>query len=100
MTVVVDARADFTLEAFRRVSVDREDVVIGPQALRVMGAARAGFEDLLAANRGAFIYGVTRRPGVEVGTAIPPEEQRGYALSFRGAPRGFGRDALDERVVR
>jgi histidine ammonia-lyase len=100
MTVVVDARPDFTLDAFRRVSVDRENVVIGPQALRVMGAARAGFEDLLRSNRSGFIYGVTTRPGVEVGTAIPPEEQRGYARGFRGAARGFGRDALDERVVR
>jgi histidine ammonia-lyase len=100
VTVVVDAREDFTLEAFRRVSVDREDVVIGPQALRVMAAARAGFEDLLRTNRSEFIYGVTTRPGVEVGTAIPPEEQLGYARTFRGAARGFGRDALDERVVR
>jgi histidine ammonia-lyase len=100
MTVVVQARGDFTLEAFRRVSVDREDVVIGPQAVRVMNAARAGFEDLLRAHRSEFIYGVTTRPGVEVGTAIPPEEQRDYARRFRGAARGFGRDALDERVVR
>ena len=91
MTLVVHAREDFTLEAFRRVSVDREDVVIGPEALRVMAAARAGFEDLLRSHRSGFIYGVTTRPGVEVGTAIPPEEQRGYALSFRGAARGFGR---------
>jgi histidine ammonia-lyase len=100
VTVVVDARDDFTLEALRRVSVDGEDVVIGPAALRVMGEARAGFEDLLRSNRGGFIYGVTTRPGVEVGTTIPPEEQRDYALRFRGVGRGFGRDYLDERVVR
>src|SRR6266550_3462177 len=78
VTLVVHAREDFTLEAFRRV----------------MAVARAGFEDLLRSHRGGFIYGVTTRPGVEVGTAIPPEEQRGYALSFRGAARGFGRDVL------
>lgn len=100
MTVIVEAREDFTLEAYRRVSVDGEDVVIGPDALRVIGEARAGFEDLLRSNRGGFIYGVTTRPGVEVGTTIPPEEQRDYALRFRGVGRGFGRDYLDERVVR
>jgi histidine ammonia-lyase len=100
MTVVVGARGDFTLEAFRRVTVDGEDVIIGPDALRIMGAARAGFEDLLGANRSGFIYGVTTRPGVEVGTTIPPEEQRDYALGFRGVGRGFGRESLDERVVR
>jgi len=100
MAVVVDAREDFTLEAFRRVSVDGEDVVIGPAALRVMGEARAGFELLLRSNPRGFIYGVTRRPGVEVGTVIPPEELRSYARRFRGVGRGFGRDYLDERVVR
>ncbi len=100
MTVVADAPDDFTLEAFRRVTVDRESVVIGPAAVRVMGEARAGFERLLRADPGSFIYGVTTRPGVEVGTAIPPEELRDYARRFRGVGRGFGRDCLDERVVR
>jgi histidine ammonia-lyase len=100
MTVVVGAPEDFTLEAFRRVAVDGEGVVIGPDAVRVMGEARAGFERLLRADPGGFIYGVTTRPGVEVGTAIPPEELRDYARRFRGVGRGFGRDCLDERVAR
>ncbi|MGH3279748.1 MAG: aromatic amino acid lyase, partial [Trebonia sp.] len=100
MTVVIEAREDFTLEAFRRVSADGEDVVIGQGALQAMAQARAGFEELLRSNSSGFIYGVTTRPGVEVGITIPPEEQRGYALRFRGAARGFGREALDERVVR
>ncbi len=63
MTVVVGGRDDFTLEAFRRVSVDGEGVVIGPAALQVMGEARAGFERLLRSDPGGFIYGVTTRPG-------------------------------------
>ena len=89
MTVVAGAPEDFTLEAFRRVTIDREGVVIGPAAIRVMAEARAGFERLLRADPGGFIYGVTTRPGVEVGTAIPPEELRGYARRFRGVGRGF-----------
>ncbi len=71
MTVVLTTREDFTLEAFRRVTADGEGVVFGPAALRVMGEARAGFEHLLRSDPGRFIYGVTTRPGVEVGMAIP-----------------------------
>ncbi len=100
MTVVLTTREDFTLEAFRRVTADGEGVVFGPAALRVMGEARAGFEHLLRSDPGRFIYGVTTRPGVEVGMAIPPEEQREYARRFRGVGRGFGRECLEERVVR
>jgi histidine ammonia-lyase len=100
MTVVLESREDFTLEAFRRVTVDGEDVVVGPAALGIMAAARAGFEQLLQSGPPGFIYGVTTRPGVEVGTAIPPAEWRSYARRFRGVGRGFGRDRLDERVVR
>ena len=99
MTVVVTAREDFTLEAFRRVTAG-EGVAIGPVALRGMAEARAGFERLLRSDPGRFIYGVTTRPGVEVSMAIPPEEQRDFARRFRGAGRGFGRERLDERVVR
>src|SRR5437899_385228 len=100
MTVVVTAREDFTLEAFRRVTADGEGVTIGPAALRAMEEARAGFEHLLRSDPGRFIYGVTTRPGVEVGMTIPPEEQRDFARRFRGVGRGFGRERLDERVVR
>jgi len=100
MTIVLEAREDFTLEAFRRVTVDGEDVVLGPAALRMIEMARAGFERLLESGAAGFIYGVTTRPGVEVGTAIPPEERRSYARRFRGVGRGFGRDQLDERVAR
>ena len=100
MTVVVESREDFTLAAFRRVTVGGEDVVVGPAALGIMGAARAGFEELLHSGPEGFIYGVTTRPGVEVGTTIPPGEWRSYARRFRGVGRGFGRDRLDERVAR
>jgi histidine ammonia-lyase len=100
MTVVLEAREDFTLAAFRRVTVDGEDAVFGPAALAVMAASRAGFEQLLHSGSQGFIYGVTTRPGVEVSTAIPPGDWRSYASRFRGVGRGFGRDHLDERVAR
>ena len=52
MTVVVGTPEDVTLEAFRRVTVDGEGVVIGPAAVQVMGETRAGFERLRASARG------------------------------------------------
>ena len=75
MTVVVGVPEDFTLEAFRRVTVDGEGVVIGAAAVRVMGEARAGFERLLLADPGGFIYGVTTRPGVESQSRRPSHLQ-------------------------
>ena len=68
MTVVVNRRADFTLDNFRRVAFGREGVEIGPLARDAMAAARRGFLALLDSDRTAFIYGVTTRPGVEVAT--------------------------------
>ncbi|HZD66372.1 MAG TPA: aromatic amino acid lyase, partial [Acidimicrobiales bacterium] len=100
MAVTVDSRADFTLEALRRVTVDGEGVVVGDAAHRTMARARAGFEELLDSDPEASVYGVTTRPGVEVATPVPPDERASYARSFRGTPRGFGRCHLDDRVVR
>ena len=40
MTVVVNRRADFTLDNFRRVAFAGEDVEIGPVARDAMDAAR------------------------------------------------------------
>ena len=101
MTVVVDRRADFTLDSFRRVAFAGEQAEIGAAAREAMAAARRGFVALLDSDRTAFIYGVTTRPGIEVQTAIPPEGQREYAHSFREHPGyGFGMGFHDEQVVR
>jgi histidine ammonia-lyase len=101
MTVVVNRRADFTLDSFRRVAFGREDVEIGPLARDAMAAARRGFLALLDSDRTAFIYGVTTRPGVEVATAVPPEQQREHARLFRAeSGYGFGGGCHSEQVVR
>jgi len=101
MTVVVNRRADFTLDNFRRVAFGREDVEIGPLARDAMAAARRGFLALLDSDRTAFIYGVTTRPGVEVATAVPPEQQREHARLFRAeSGYGFGGGCHSEQVVR
>jgi histidine ammonia-lyase len=101
VTVVVNGRADFTLDNFRRVAFGREGVEIGPLARDAMAAARRGFLALLDSDRTAFIYGVTTRPGVEVATAVPPERQREHARLFRAeSGYGFGGGCHEEQVVR
>lgn len=101
MTVVVDRRGDFTLDNFRRVAFGREGVEIGPAARAAMVAARRGFLTLLERDRSAFIYGTTSRPGIEVATAIAPDQQREYARSFRAQSGiGFGGGCHDEPTVR
>ena len=101
MTVVVNRRADFTLDSFRRVAFGREGVEIGPLARDSMAAARRGFLALLDSDRTAFIYGVTTRPGVEVATAVPPEQQREHARLFRAeSGYGFGGGCHSEQVIR
>jgi histidine ammonia-lyase len=101
VTVVVNRRADFTLDSFRRIAFGREGVEIGPLAREAMAAARRGFLALLDSDRTAFIYGITTRPGVEVATAVPPEQQREHARLFRAdAGYGFGGGCHSEQVVR
>ena len=101
MTVVVNRRADFTLDSFRRAAFAREDVEIGPAAREAMAAARRAFLSLLDSDRTAFIYGITSRPGVEVATAVLPEQQREHARLFRAeSGYGFGGGCHSEQVVR
>src|SRR5215467_15559584 len=101
MTVVVNRRADFTLDNFRRVAFAGEGVEIGLAAREAMAAARRGFIALLDHDRTAFIYGVTRRPGIEVSVRVPPELQRAFARSFlQHSGQGFGAGWHDEQVVR
>jgi histidine ammonia-lyase len=101
VTVVVSRRADFTLDNFRRVAFGREGVEIGPVAHDAMAAARRGFLALLDSDRTAFIYGITTRPGAEVATAVPPEQQREHARRFRAeSGYGFGGGCHAEQVVR
>jgi histidine ammonia-lyase len=101
VTLVVNRRADFTLDSFRRAAFGREDVEVGPVARNAMAVARRGFLALLDSDRTAFIYGVTTRPGVEVATAVPPEQQREHARLFRAeSGYGFGGGCHSEQVIR
>jgi histidine ammonia-lyase len=103
MTVLVEDRSAFTLQTYRRVSVDGEAVEIGDRARAAMADARASFEALLESDRTAFIYGTTTRAGQGARTRLNAEEQRAWAREM-GARRhggwGFGERHLEPRVVR
>ena len=101
-TVVVNSRTDFTLENFRRVTVEGQRMAIGDEARRAMGDARSAFVSLLEEDRTVFMYGVTSLPGIEVTTLVAPEHQAAYAAGtgMLGSGRGFGGGELDERVAR
>ena len=86
MTVVVNRRADFTLDGFHRAAFGREDVEIGPLARDAMAAARRGFLALLDSDRTAFIYGITTRPGVEVATRRPAHQRINAEAHVNPAP--------------
>jgi histidine ammonia-lyase len=100
MTVVVNRRADFTLENLRRVTVEHESVAIGDEARHSMDEARSAFLALLEQDRTAFMYGVTSRPGIEVKVQVAPEDQATWATGtdMLGTGRGFGGGELDERA--
>ncbi|MDP9399979.1 MAG: aromatic amino acid lyase, partial [Actinomycetota bacterium] len=100
--IVVDTRADLTLDAFGRVAWEGEGVTLATGVAERMDAAHASFRALVAArlaeDPGALLYGVTTAPGDGAATPLSPD-----ALARR--PRGlwtgasFG-DPLPERVVR
>jgi histidine ammonia-lyase len=103
MTVVVESREDFTLENFRRVTMNGESVEIGARAVQAMEEARRSFMALVDSDRTAFIYGTTTGAGEQARYAIAPEEQRRRALEWSRRPRhgnSFGGGYLPDSVVR
>lgn len=99
MAVVLEDRADITLETFRRVAWEGEAVRIAPAAEERMASARAAFMALLD-DPAITIYGVTSGYGDRASVRLDPDARREQA---RRGPRGlsvsFG-DPLPERVVR
>jgi histidine ammonia-lyase len=98
--VLIETRADITLDAFRRVAWVGESIEIGPTAQARMDASHAAFDDYmrarLAEDPQAIVYGVTTGPG-DAGTRLlapnsPPPARLWTAASF-GEP-------LPVRVVR
>ena len=100
MTILVETRADLTLETARRVAWDGEGVELGPRALAAMAQGRKRLERILDHDPDVTIYGVTSGPGQLARTKLTPEQRQRWAgMSPTAAAASWG-DPLPERVVR
>jgi histidine ammonia-lyase len=100
VTVVLGNRWDFSLENFRRVAWEGEDVRFSDRAVEVMTAARRSFMALLDSDRCQFIYGVTTGFGDAARTILDLEGQKRQAkVPPYAKGQGLG-PPLPDRVVR
>ena len=100
MTVLVETRADLTLEAARRVAWEGEGVELGAQALAAMAWGRERLERILEHDPEVTIYGVTTGPGQLAGKKLTPEQRERWAsMSPARIATSWG-DPLPDRVVR
>lgn len=100
MTVVVETRADLTLEAARRVAWDGEGVELGERALAAIAGGRDRLDRILDHDPDVTIYGVTTGPGQLARKKLTPGQREQWAgMSPVGAAASWG-DPLPERVVR
>jgi histidine ammonia-lyase len=100
VTVVLDGRESFTLDAVRRVAWEGEDVRFSERAWAAMTRARESFMRLVNEDPTVFIYGVTTGYGEAAKTRLDAEGRR--ALAQRppyGKRFGFG-GRFPDRVVR
>ena len=100
MTITIDSRDDFTLQAYERVAWAGEGVAFGGSAITVMTAARGAFMALIDRDPDVVIYGVTSGYGQRANLRFTPEQRRAHAARPpRAAASAFG-EALPNRVAR
>ena len=91
MTVIVETRADLTLETARRVAWEGEGVELGARALAAMAQGRDRLEHILEHDPEVTIYGVTTGPGQLARTKLTPEQREHWAgMSPAGAAASWG----------
>jgi histidine ammonia-lyase len=99
MAITLNSRADFTLEAARKVAWGGEGVVLGAASQRAMAEARARFMRLID-DPEITIYGVTSGYGQNAKTRLKPEERKAHAARPSTAPAASWGDPVPERVSR
>ena len=100
MTVLVETRADLTLEAARRVAWEGEGVELGATALAAIARGRERLERIVEHDPDVTIYGVTTGPGQLARRTLTPEQRERWAsMSPARIATSWG-DPLPERVVR
>ena len=100
MTVFLETRADFTLEAARRVAWEGEGVELGARALAAMARGRERLEGILETDPDVTIYGVTTGPGRLAGKKLSPEQRERWAARSPARIATSWGDPLPDRVVR
>lgn len=100
MTILIDTRDDFTLDAYARAAWAGEDVSFSTGAMAQMRDARTAFLRLLDEDPKVVIYGVTSGYGQRANLRFTPEERRLHAARPpRAAASAFG-EPLANRVTR
>ena len=100
MTILVQTRDDFSLDAYRRAAWQGEAVRIADGALECMRESRARFTALLDADPQTVVYGVTSGYGQMASKRLDPEARRAHAARPPlAAAASFG-EPLPERVTR
>ena len=100
MTLVLESRADITLDAFNRVAWQGEGVRFHDTARAAMRAARRAFLDLLESDPDIVVYGVTSGYGQMAHLRFTPEERRNHARRAPSAVQTSFGEPLPERVAR
>jgi histidine ammonia-lyase len=100
VTVVLNDRNDFTLDAVRRVALDGEGVRLSATALRRMQRAHDQFQRFVDANRGIFIYGVTSLGGSEAARHRTPEETLRIRRTNKRPHLSFSSESMPEAAMR
>ncbi len=99
MTVTLNSRADFTLDAARRVAWGGEGVVLGDASQRAMAEARARFMALID-DPEITIYGVTSGYGQNAKVRLSPDQRKTHANRPPHPPAASWGDPVPERVSR
>jgi len=100
MTVILNNRADITLDAFYRVAWQGEGVRFHEAATARMAEARAAFLALLDGDPDIVVYGVTTGYGQNAKRKLTPEERKAQARRpAHPVVASFG-EPLPERVTR
>lgn len=100
MSVVVESRADLTLEAARRVAWQGEGVVLGERALAAMAEGRRRLRRILERDPEVTIYGVTTGAGQLARHKLKPAERERWAKMPPSAAAASWGETLPERVAR
>jgi histidine ammonia-lyase len=100
MTLVLESRREFTIEAFYRVAWQGEAVRLHERALDTIDRARGAFLALLDSDPELVVYGVTSGYGQMAHLRYTAEERKEHARRPPIAPMTSFGEALPDRVAR